>query len=169
MIFFAFYLCRACVSFGPRNRSIGAAAKSQVCFLSSLEATWRFILKKLWKGSFCAALRMNTGRSYSAHAAPTQDKHSSRKFTVCLLLCLCTGCHKLQEHSPRVQTVSWQSVFRSLCAVHQKQPGLWYCTNAFRNNRHKGEKIKGHLVNLKICRHLPTPRMHLKFKTWTGG
>lgn len=30
--FLVFSVFRACVSFGPRNRSIGAAAKSQVCF-----------------------------------------------------------------------------------------------------------------------------------------
>lgn len=38
-----FSVFRACVSFGPRNRSIGAAAKSQVCFHEKLkDAGYRF-------------------------------------------------------------------------------------------------------------------------------
>lgn len=52
-----------------------------------------------------------------------------------------TGCHKLQEHGSRFQEVPWQSIFWSICAFPQKQPGLRYCTNAHRNNGHQGKSI----------------------------
>lgn len=62
-----------------------------------------------------------------------------------LLFCCPTDRHKLQEHSARVQEASWQGVYGSLRAAPQKQFGLWYCTNAHRNNWHQGEEIDGHL------------------------
>ena len=140
-------VCRACVSFGPRNRSIGAAAKSQVCFLQKLthksdkKQDWCFHNAPWWQAQTYCKLPVQL-----QHRGSIEIINSSFSLIVCVLnievlnLLLQTGCHKLQEHSSRVQEVPWQSIFWSICAVPQKQPGLRYCTNAHRNNGHQGKR-----------------------------
>lgn len=96
---------RACVSFGARNRSIGAAAKSQVCVP-------RAQIIDLMKG----AAIMPEQRSI-AGLDQRCNKMLNKPFTS-------TGCHELQKHSPRFQEVPWKGLLRPFCAAPEKQSGL---------------------------------------------
>lgn len=76
-----FSVFRACVSFGPRNRSIGAAAKSQVCFHG-----------KWWESG---SVITNLSRGFNVHSAlsmsTTSTRHGYTSNSINLTICL--GVH----------------------------------------------------------------------------